>query len=153
MRLYMKWLLLAALGVSVGFCETDPMLLGTWKLIVSQSKYIPGPPPRSQTRTYGLYEGGVKVVIKSTLANGESSTIEYPANEDGKDYPITGTESSLDAISLEKSGDHAAKAVLKHAGKDMAVAERIISPDGKTMTITYKANDSSVNNKAVYEKQ
>ena len=152
-RAHLRLLLLALMSAAVAACATDPLLPGTWQLVVSMSKYIPGPALRSQTRTYEANTDGVKVTIRTVLASGESTTIEYPANEDGKDYPVTGSPGSIDAISMEKTGDHVATSILKHAGKEMGVAERTISGDGKTMTITYKTKDGTLNNTAVYAKQ
>lgn len=152
-RAHLRLLLLAMLSAAVAACATDPLLLGTWQLIVSMSNYSPGPAPRSQTRTYEAYTDGIKVTIRTVLAGGESTVLEYPANEDGKDYPVTGSPGSIDAISMEKTGDHVATSILKHAGKELGVAERTISGDGKTMTVTYKTKDGTVKNTAVYKKQ
>ena len=49
--------------------------------------------------------------------------------------------------------EYTAEATLSHAGKVMGTARRVISDDGKTMTITYKGmlGGDLVNNVAVYE--
>jgi len=47
-------------------------------------------------------------------------------------------------------------ATLKHAGKEIGVARRVVSPDRKTMTISYKGINTrgdQVDNVAVYDKQ
>jgi hypothetical protein len=49
MRLALFVLIVAAAGWLHAQDADDP-ILGTWKLNLSKSKYIPGPAPRSQTR-------------------------------------------------------------------------------------------------------
>ncbi len=45
---------------------------------------------------------------------------------------------------------------MTHAGKDVGLARRVISKDGRTMTITYRGTDSlgtRIDNVTVYEKE
>jgi hypothetical protein len=45
-------LAIAAIGIiSLSAYASDP-LTGTWELNLEKSKFSPGPPPKSQTRTY-----------------------------------------------------------------------------------------------------
>ena len=57
---------------------------------------------------------------------------------------------------LHLGSDFTSAATLKHAGKEIGVARRVVSPDGKTMTISYKGINTrgdQVDNIAVYDKQ
>ena len=123
-------------GAAVAVWAANPVL-GTWKLDVAKSTYRPGPPPASETRVYEAAPEGVKVTIITTDANGKSVTIEHPANFDGKDYPLTGS-SRADAISLKKIDDYRSEAILKHASTIIGTAKRVVSKDGKTMTVSYQ---------------
>ena len=147
-------LLLVLTGATVTVWAADPVL-GTWKLDVAKSTYRPGPPPASETRVYQASAEGVKVTIVTTDANGKSATIEHPANFDGKDYAVTGS-SRVNAISLKRIDDYKSEAILKHASKIIGTAQRVVSSDGKTMTVRYKGTDAEgrdVDNVAVYMKQ
>ena len=93
--------------------------------------------------------------MKTTWADMVSTTVEYPANYDGKDYPVSGSR-VVDAVVLTRMDDFTSAAILKHAGKEIGVARRSVSRDGKTMTISYKGINTrgdQVDNVAVYDKQ
>jgi len=129
--------------------------VGTWKLNVAKSTFKPGPPPAAETRIYQSQPEGVKTTVKTTWADRKTTSVEYPANYDGKDYPVSGSR-DIDAVALTRMDDFTSAATLKHAGKEIGVARRVVSPDGKTMTITYKGINSigdKVDNVAVYDRQ
>jgi hypothetical protein len=129
--------------------------VGTWKLNVAKSTFKPGPPPVAETRIYKAQPNGVQTTVTTTWADRISTTVEYPANYDGKDYPVSGSR-DVDAVALSRMDDFTSAATLKHAGKEIGVARRSVSPDRKTMTITYKGINTRgdlVDNVAVYDKQ
>jgi hypothetical protein len=129
--------------------------VGTWKLNVAKSTFKPGPPPAAETRIYKSQPKGVKTTVKTTWTDQKTTTVEYPANYDGKDYPVSGSR-DIDAVALTRMDDFTSAATLKHAGKEIGVARRVVSPDRKIMTITYKGINSigdKVDNVAVYDRQ
>jgi hypothetical protein len=129
--------------------------VGTWKLNVAKSTFKPGPPPAAETRIYQAQPQGVKTTVKTTWADRKTTSVEYPANYDGKDYPVEGSR-DVDAVALTRMDDFTSAATLKHAGKEIGVARRVVSPDRKTMTITYKGINTRgdlVDNVAVYDRQ
>ncbi len=134
--------------------DEDRLLLGTWKLNVAKSKYRSGLPPKSQTRVYEPHDQGVKATIKTVYADGHSTTIQYTANYDALEYPVSGSPDA-DTIALKKIAPRTAEAVLSHAGKVMATARRIISEDGTTLTIEYQGQlgNGRVDYVAIYDKQ
>src|SRR5947209_4505526 len=84
-------LTLAGAGSSRAAGAEDP-ILGTWKLNLSKSKYIPGPAPRSQTRVYKQTPDGIFVAIDTVDASGrQQKPIQFAEKYDGKDYPMTGS--------------------------------------------------------------
>jgi hypothetical protein len=132
----------------------DP-LVGTWKLNIAKSHFNPGPPPQSQVRIYESLPGGMRVMLKTTNPSGQSTTIEIPQNLDGKDYPIMGPGPASE-IAMTKVDNQIAEAILKHGEIIVGTSRRILSADGKTLTVTYKGTDPEgvkVDNVAVYEKQ
>jgi hypothetical protein len=149
-----------SLSLVVAYCcfswvvwAADPVL-GTWKLNLEKSNYIPGPAPKSQTRIYEALPEGIRVTIKTIMPDGQSTTVQHPVNYDGKEHVITGS-GQTDAIALKKVDDYTSEAILKHANKVLGTNRRVVSKDGRTMTITFQGTDSrgQVNNTAVYEKQ
>ena len=131
----------------------DP-ILGTWNLDVAKSNYSPGPPPRSERRTHEAHRDGLKVTIKRMEADGRSTFIQYTAEYNSMEYPVSGS-SEVDTIALRRVNTYTAEATLMHAGKEMGIARRAISEDGKTMTITFQGTDSRgrFDNVAVYERE
>lgn len=131
------------------------LVLGTWVLDAQASTFTPGPPPKSQMRTYEETSDGIKVTIATVNAEGKSLSAEYVANYDSLEYPITGSN-TVDAISLKQVNAYNAEATLRHAHKIIGTARRIISEDGKTMTIHYKGTNPSgeaAEIEAVYDKK
>jgi hypothetical protein len=134
---------------------TDPRVLGTWTLIVGKSKFSPGPTPTTQIRTYGAHDNGYKATIKTTYAGRQPTFVEYVANYDSLEYPVTGAQ-EYDTIRLQKIDASTSEATLGHAGRVIATARRVISEDGQTMTITFHADDiqgSRVDNVMVFARQ
>jgi hypothetical protein len=130
-------------------------LMGTWILNVGKSRFDPGPPPRSDTRTYAASAHGVTVTVHVLTASGseisEQSTYDY----DGKDYPIVGNP-NVDALSLKQVNAHTTEITQKRSGKPVGIEVRTISLDGKVMTISSKGTNAkgvSFDRVAVYDKQ
>jgi hypothetical protein len=129
--------------------------MGTWKLNAGKSKFNPGPPPKSVTMTYEQSGNGVKRSGESVSADGRTSSWGYTANYDGKDYPVEGNPNA-DTIALKQVNDRTVEATIKKGGKVVTHARRVVSADGKTMTLTIKGmNDQGqkVDNVQVYDKQ
>lgn len=146
-------LLLLMLGASAIWAADASV--GTWKLNVEKSTFKPGPPPVAETRVYEAQPNGVKTTVTTIWADRLSTTVEYPANYDGKDYPVSGSR-DVDAVVLTRMDDFTSAATLKHAGQEIGVARRVVSRDGKTMTISYKGINTrgdQVDNVVVYDRQ
>ena len=127
------------------------LLIGVWQVDLAKSRYYPGPPPVSETRTFVRDADGVKGTVARRLANGREELIEYRADFDNE-YPVSGTE-AYDAVRFKRIDSRTAEAVLSHAGRVFGIATRVISNDGQTMTITFRQEDPSlVRNVVVYRK-
>jgi hypothetical protein len=128
-------------------------LLGSWQLDVAKSRYVPGPPPRNETRTYVRDKDGMKGTIRRQRDDGREEVIEYRADFD-HEYPVMGTE-AYDTIRLKRIDARTAEAVLSHAGRVFGTARRVVSEDGRTLTITFRQEDRGVlqNNIAIYRKK
>lgn len=114
----------------------DP-LAGTWELNLTKSKFINAPAPKSETRTYEVTGQQVKMTAKRVKADGQTGNFGYTANPDGKNYPYTG-HPIHDTISITPVDALTARYTAMKAGKPVGEGTRVISKDGKTMTISFK---------------
>lgn len=134
--------------------SSDPVV-GTWVLNLSKSKFSPGPAPKSETRTYVLVGQEIKANSKGVDADGKPTAGEWTVNYDGKDRPQTG-DPNADTLSLKRVDAFTTESTEKKAGKVVITGTRVISRDGKVMTITTKGTNSkgqSINDVMVYDKR
>jgi hypothetical protein len=150
-----------ALGVALGAdivglsAQASDPRIGTWKLNVAKSKYSPGPAPRSNTLKIEASGQGEKVTAEGVDAAGTPTKTQYTANFDGKDYPLTGPQNA-DTVSLKRIDARTTERTDKKGGKVVMTFTRVVSQDGKTMTVTIKGTDAqgqTVSNVNVWEKQ
>ena len=145
------------LGVGIGGVSaqtTDPRM-GMWKLNVAKSQFSPGPPPQSLTVKVEPSGQGEKVSTEGVNADGTRTATQYTANFDSKDYPLTGS-AVADTVSLKRIDRLTTDRTDKKAGSVAQTLKRVVSQDGKTMTVTVKgknAQGQDVNNTLVFEKQ
>jgi hypothetical protein len=128
--------------------------IGTWHLNVAKSTYSPGPAPTSQVLTIEAAGAGEKVTSESVSATGAKTVSVYTANYDGKPYPITGSETA-DTVTLKRVDANTSERTDSKGGKAVQTFTRVVSKDGKTMTVTIKgtnAQGQAVNNVVVFEK-
>ena len=157
MKRYLTFCVLAVV-VAVGFAgparaQSDPRI-GTWTLNVAKSKYTPGPPPVSETRTYATQGHDTQVSVESVDGKGNHASLRYAANDDGKDYPLTGL-AFANAVATRRRGPNAFEADTKMNGKIIGTTRGEISKDGKVLTLTTKTvgpNGQAITNVAVYNK-
>ena len=143
----------AAIG-SVSAQASDPRI-GTWKLNVAKSKYDPGPAPKSLTLKVEAAGQGEKATTEFVNADGSQTSTVYTANFDGKDAPLTGSRLA-DTVSLKRIDAQTTERTDKKGGKVVQTLRRVVSKDGKTMTVTTKgtnAEGKAINNVAGFEKQ
>jgi ABC-type transport system substrate-binding protein len=146
--------LFGMLAVGAALWAADPAA-GTWKLDAAKSKFSPGPAPKSATVTYEETADGIKRSGETINADGTKTSFSYTAKYDGKDYPVTGSD-TFDTISVKKINEHTVAATLKKSGKVVSTARRVVPKDGKTMTLTLNgtnAKGEKIHNVQVYDKQ
>jgi hypothetical protein len=138
LRLILAFAAIAIISLPVQ--ASDP-LAGTWELNLAKSKFSPGPPPKSQTRTWEVTGQQEKMISKGIDAQGNPTLVQYTANRDGKDYPVGGSISA-DMVSCTPIDTFTSTWTLKKAGKVVSTATRVISKDGRMMTISVKSTDA-----------
>ena len=136
--------------------QTDTFL-GTWKLNVNKSKFVPGPPRKSETRIVVTGPAGMKVDVDRVNGDGSTQQFEYTSNLDNKTYPITGDGPyGADSIAANLASPNTIQSTLTKGGKVVATATTVVSADGKVLTITTKGTDAKgkhFTNVSVYDKQ
>jgi hypothetical protein len=146
--------LMLPLSILAADMAMDPAV-GTWTLNLAKSKLDPNEPAlKSSVRTYTATPDGLKVAIHSMDADGahdSSSTFTY----DGKPHPVSGT-TDYDTIAVTRVGTNESKTDMIKSGKVVGHLGRVVSKDGKTMTVTAdgtNAKGAKFHEVTVYERQ
>lgn len=141
-------------GVQLPAQETDP-IVGIWELNVAKSKFSPGRAAKSETRTFVVSGQEIKATTKGVDSAGKPTAGEFTINYDGKDRPQIGNPDA-DTLSLKRIDAFTTEFTQKRAGKVVITGTRIISRDGKVMTITAKGTNATgqpIHDVGVFEKR
>ncbi len=141
-------------GLSILSAQGADPRVGSWHLNVAKSKYSPGPAPKSQMLKIEAAGKGEKVTSETISATGDKTVTEYTAEFDGKPHPLKGS-AVADMVTLKRVDSNTTERVDSKGGKTMATYHRVVSTDGKTMTVTIKgtnAQGQAISNVIVFEK-
>jgi hypothetical protein len=139
--------------------KAAPLIVGIWKLNPEKSR-VTVPPDYIEIRQYAMRPDGFMVGL---LIQGNSRGyhyLQFTAKSDGKDYPEYSDPIVADMIAAGKQtprtysetivDDYVIDWVDKVDGKVTGKGKKIISQDGKTMTITV---DGSTAPPRIYDRQ
>ena len=126
-------LLVIMLGSVALHAQQDP-LVGTWKLNLTKSQQ--GDRGfRSRTSTYEPSgPNGVKLVQDGVTASGEANRAESTGIFDGREYPVA-NNAAVDTVVNRRIDAHRSERVQSKQGKLVNFLERVISPDGRLLTV------------------
>ena len=144
---------LAALSISPSAQAADPTIVGTWELNVAASKNT-DPMPKSITRTYEIVGNSEKLTGTIVTADGKAIAIGFTATLDGKDTPFQNP--GADTIVLTRVDALTVSFTNKLAGKVMLSGRRVMTADGKTMSIESKGVNAAgkpVESSMVYDRR
>jgi hypothetical protein len=149
--------MVAVIASSVAAFGADNSL-GTWKLNPDKSKYSPAPfPVKSITSVREAAAGGVKVTNTGERTDGTAINATYTAKYDGSPSSVSGEGAPYDTVSVKQvDANTFTWDAKKSGGKYRSQGRIVVSPDGKTMTLTSKGTDADGKPMAVtlvYEKQ
>lgn len=134
----------------------EEALMGTWKLNLAKSKFTPGPPPKSQTLTYEPSgANGIRRTNDEVNAKGEPSHSVVTYVFDGKEHPVTGSP-TVDTVVNRRIDAYTTERVQKKGEKVVNTLRRVVSKDGKTLTITEEGTDDlgkPFSEVTIYDKQ
>ena len=131
----------------------DPQM-GTWKLNESKSKLAPSG-AKNSTVVYSADGDNVKVTIDGVDWDGKTFHSEWVGKYDGKDYPVKGDPLG-DSRAYTKVNDNTLSYTGKKGKQTIFTGQSVVSPDGKTRTVTSTATDAqgkTYTTTAVYDKQ
>jgi len=134
------------LALASALAADADVFAGTWKLDAAQSKAEAGTVPKSETRTYGVIEGGVlTLVVDGVGADGVGYAYGATGDITGKEYPVTdrgqGARILGDAISWKKIDDRTVEMDIKKKGEIINATRHSVSTDGKTLTVSENGID------------
>jgi len=133
----------------------DPFV-GVWTLIPQKSKYPRGECPRSLEIVMETTGNGIHYRSNTTYADGNSRRVEYTANYDGKEVLVIGSAGLLLPVALQRVDAYTVVARYSRGLRIVATSRRVVSHDGRFMTITTTSPDSSgksLTSVGVYEKK
>ncbi len=156
MRTNMRFLCLILWLAPAALWAADNPLIGTWKLNLARCKFTAGfPVPKSRIVKYEASgPNGMKYTNDTIQADGSPLHVEYVVQFDGKDNPVAG-DPSRDSTSQRRIDYYTTEMINKKDGKVVETTTRVVSKDGKTLTVTAKGirGGKPYSNLHVYEKQ
>ena len=125
---------LAAGGIAqLSFAQSSP-LIGTWKLNIEKSTFS-GTPPRSRTATFAQDGQNIRNTVRAIDAQGNSATVVLLHIYDGRPHPTMGV-SDFDVSTYTRVDANTEIFARFKDGNLVMVGTTVVSPDGKTETIT-----------------
>lgn len=136
--------------------QSEDALVGTWRLNVQRSKYSPGAAPKSNVLTYARTGNCLTAVNDAVSATGAQTRTEFTCvTSDGRDHAVKGSP-LYDSSAYNRIDAFSTQITRRRAGQVVETGTRVLSKDGKTLTITLQGTDAKgqkYSNVVVYEKQ
>ncbi len=135
--------------------RVDDAAIGTWTFVPGESQYQSAPAPMESRRIWQPMGDRVRFLHDGIDATGKPFHVEFVAGYDGKPGTVKGS-ASYDSVTLRRLDRSTVEQTFRKAGTVTVEARRIISADGKTMTIVAKgkkADGSPFVNTLVYRRQ
>jgi hypothetical protein len=155
MKTLLSFSLTTALLVANASATTDPFL-GQWKLDVQRSHYPAGTCPKEMVIEMADVKQGIHYHSHTIYAGGRTAQAEYVADYKGKQAAVMGTRGFLLPVTLKRLDARTVVASYSRGQQVVATSRRVLSGDGRLMTITTKSRDQSGKNVitvGVYEKE
>jgi hypothetical protein len=150
-----RYLLIAAIfGISNFACAADPFV-GQWTMNVKKSRYASGTCPKSMMINMDAVDRGIRYYSETIYPDGRAGHSRYSANYNGTQVIVMGDHGMLLPVSLKQLDSNTVVASYTSALQVVATSRRVVSKDGRLMTITTTSRDrsgKSVTTIGVYEK-
>lgn len=145
--------MLSTLLVGVTAFAADAVV-GTWKLNVAKSKFS-GTAPASGTRVYTESADGTTLNQKMVGSDGKEMSMQVNLAPDGKVHPISGNPDT-DGGTGKAINARTTNFTLMKGGKTVGTVHRVVSADGKTLTVHNKGthvDGTSYDDTLIFDKQ
>jgi len=149
------FVILAALVATHSSASPDPFV-GKWKLDIRRSKYPAGTCPTNMLIEMRPAENGIWYRSDATYRTGSEIHAQYTASYDGKQTIVMGGRGMLLPVSLKRIDSRTVVASYLRGFEIIAISRRVVSADGKRMTITTTSRErigNSVRTVGVYTKE
>jgi hypothetical protein len=112
--------------------KTNPRF-GKWKMKQD--------PPATNIMTYEPWgDGGMKITVEATNAEGRKTMWTYNTMFDGKDMPVSG-DTRTEFTAVRKIDDRTNEITNKRGGRVVQVVTNVLSADGNTINNSYQNYD------------
>jgi hypothetical protein len=140
--------------VAAAVCYAQSPQIGTWKLNEAKSKIAKGA-PKNTSVVYEMADENVKVTVEGANADGTPVHNEWTGKFNGEDFAVTGDPTS-DTRAYREVNANTLAMTIKKDGKVTMTGQIVVSPNGKTRTVTTNGTDpqgKKFKTVAVYDKQ
>ncbi len=132
---------LAVFVFSIALVGAESPFAGTWKMNADKSKLAGADAVQNVTAQYEVTGDTLKATVQGTSMQGQAVNFTYEGKLDGTPGTQNGSD-TFDSIALQRVSSHVLKATAKKGGKVVYTDRRVVSADGKTMTISRTGTDS-----------
>lgn len=135
----------AALAVcifAVTLLAADSPFVGTWKMNAEKSKVTGADAMQNVTVRYEMDGDTLKASVDGTNAQGQPVSFTYEAGLDGKPGTATGAP-TFDSIMIHRISPNSLRVTGKKGDKVVYTDRRLVSKDGKMLTISRTGTDST----------
>ncbi|MGA7793663.1 MAG: hypothetical protein WCA19_11545 [Candidatus Acidiferrales bacterium] len=155
MRTRFAVLAFAILAISLGLTAADDPLIGTWKLNLAKSHSSSGAQGRGETVKIEAYgDDGIKWTAHGPDEHGKMTVSVYQGKFDGTEF--TQSTHIGETSSMRRVDQYTTIRTNMVAGKVTTIQRRVVSQDGKTLTIMTLGTDKdgrAINNLVVFDRQ
>ena len=148
--------LIAALLLAASATASVDPFVGKWVLDVQRSKYPAGARPKSMVIEMEPAGRAIRYHSETTYANGRTTQANYSAEYNAQQAVVRGARGMMLPVSLKKIDSRTVVASYTRLLQVVATSRRVVSSDGRSMTITTTCKDPAgkrVTTVGVYEKQ
>ncbi|HXJ91216.1 MAG TPA: hypothetical protein VMS18_30695 [Candidatus Binatia bacterium] len=137
------WALIVVIALLSTAGASDDPFIGKWILDPQHSSYPAGNPPKRMVIEMEPATRGIRYHSDTTYANGHTTHTEYTADYDGRQVLVWGTYGLMLPVSLKRIDSHTVIASYFKSFQVVATSRRVVSRDGRRMTITTTSKDRS----------
>ena len=136
-----SWMAALALVAAGAGAPNDPFV-GRWVLDVTRSSYPAGASPRAMVIEMESTGNGVHYRSDTTDANDNRLHAEYTASYDGNQALVVGGRGMMLPVFLRRIDSRTVNASYTKGLVVVATSRRVVSEDGREMTITTASKDA-----------